>query len=37
MLVKKCLKLINAELPQIMSKKGCDASNIYDEEVPEHE
>ena len=20
-----------------MSKKGCDASNIYDEELPEHE
>lgn len=27
------MKTINSELPQIMSKKGCDASNIYDEEV----
>ena len=36
-LVKKCLKVINADLPNIMKKKGCDASNIYDEEVPEHE
>jgi H/ACA ribonucleoprotein complex non-core subunit NAF1 len=36
-LVKKCLKVINAELPDIMNKKGCDASNIYDEEIPEHE
>ena len=33
----KCLKVITAELPDIMNKKGCDASNIYDEEVPEHE
>jgi H/ACA ribonucleoprotein complex non-core subunit NAF1 len=36
-LVSKCLKVINAQLPAIMSKKGCDASNIYDEEVPEHD
>lgn len=36
-LVSKCLKVINAELPQIMSRKGCDASNIYDEEIPEGE
>lgn len=36
-LVSKCLKVINAELPQMMSRKGCDASNIYDEEVPEGE
>jgi H/ACA ribonucleoprotein complex non-core subunit NAF1 len=36
-LVQKCLKVINAKLPEIMSKKGCDASNIYDEEVPEHD
>jgi H/ACA ribonucleoprotein complex non-core subunit NAF1 len=36
-LVKKCLKVINARLPEIMSKKGCDASNIYDEEVPERD
>ena len=32
-IVKKSLKLINSELPNIMSKKGCDASNIYDEEL----
>jgi len=31
-LVKKCLKTINSELPNIMRKKGCDASNVYDEE-----
>lgn len=36
-LVVKSLKVINAQLPIIMSKKGCDASNIYDEELPEHE
>ena len=29
--------MINARLPEIMSKKGCDASNIYDEEVPERD
>lgn len=34
-LVSKCLKVINAKLPEIMSRKGCDASNIYDEELPE--
>ena len=32
-LVKKCLKTINAELTKIMSKKGCDASNAWDEEL----
>lgn len=36
-LVSKCLKVINAKLPDIMNKKGCDASNIYDEEIPEHD
>ena len=36
-LVSKCLKVINAQLPEIMKKKGCDASNIYDEEIPEGE
>jgi H/ACA ribonucleoprotein complex non-core subunit NAF1 len=36
-LVSKCLKVINAQLPAIMARKGCDASNIYDEEVPEHD
>lgn len=36
-LAAKTLKVINAELPKIMRKKGCDASNIYDEELPEYE
>ena len=35
--VQKCLKTINAKLPEIMSKKGCDASNVYDEEIREQE
>lgn len=30
--VTKTLKTINAKLPEIMSKKGCDASNAFDEE-----
>ena len=33
LLVQKCLKTINSKLPEIMRKKGCDASNIYDEEA----
>ena len=36
-LVQKCIKTINSELPTIMSKKGCDASNIYDEEASDKE
>jgi len=32
-LVQRCLKTINSKLPQIMSKKGCDASNAFDEEI----
>ena len=36
-LVKKCLKVINAKLPVLLSKKGCDASNFYDEELAEKE
>lgn len=36
-LVVKTLKVINAQLPVIMNKKGCDASNIYDEELPEND
>jgi hypothetical protein len=36
-LVSKCLKVINAQLPVIMARKGCDASNAYDEEVPERD
>jgi hypothetical protein len=34
-LVKKCLKVITTKLPEIMNKKGCDASNLYDEELSE--
>jgi len=33
--VKRTMKLINSKLDEIMSKKGCDASNIFDEEIPE--
>lgn len=29
------MKVITANLSKIMNKKGCDASNIYDEEVSE--
>ena len=36
-LVVKTLKMISSQLPLIMARKGCDASNIYDEEVPENE
>lgn len=36
-LVKKSLKTINAELPSIMNKKGCDASNVWDEEASDKE
>mmetsp|Transcript_5570 Transcript_5570/g.8783 ORF Transcript_5570/g.8783 Transcript_5570/m.8783 type:complete len:156 (-) Transcript_5570:277-744(-) len=32
-LVSKHLKTLNSKLPQIMAQKGCDASNVYDEEV----
>ena len=31
--VKRTLKLINSRLNEIMKKKGCDASNMFDEEV----
>ena len=31
--VKRTMKLINSKLSEIMSKKGCDASNMFDEEV----
>jgi hypothetical protein len=34
-LVKKCLKIITTKLPEILKKKGCDASNFYDEELSE--
>jgi len=32
-LVKKLMKVITTKLPEIMSRKGCDASNLYDEEL----
>jgi hypothetical protein len=35
--VKRTLKMINSRLDDIMSKKGCDASNMYDEELLEAE
>ena len=28
------MKLINSRLEEIMGKKGCDASNMFDEEIP---
>lgn len=35
--VKRTEKLIMAKLEDLMKKRGCDASNIYDEEVlPSH-
>lgn len=36
-LVKKCLKVITERMPDIINKKGCDASNFFDEELPEGE
>ena len=35
-LVKRTLKIIK-QIDEILKKKGCDASNIFDEEVPEQE
>jgi hypothetical protein len=35
--VKRAMRLINNELKAIMSRKGCDASNMFDEELPDHE
>ena len=32
--VKRTMKLINSKLDEIMNKKGCDASNMFDEEIP---
>lgn len=29
------MKVITSEIPILLKKKGCDASNIYDEEIPE--
>jgi hypothetical protein len=28
------MKIINQQMPSILNKKGCDASNFYDEELP---
>ncbi len=36
-LVKRTLKLINNQLDRILSKKGCDASNMFDEELAPEE
>ena len=36
-LVSKCLKQIETMLPSILKNKGCDASNIFDEEPARHE
>ena len=36
-LVKRTLRMINNRLDEIMAKKGCDASNMFDEEVPVEE
>ena len=36
-LVRKCLKTINSALPKLLNEKGCDASNVYDEEIREDE
>lgn len=35
--VKRTLKLINSRLDEIMKKKGCDASNMFDEELMQTE
>jgi len=31
--LKRTLKLINGQLDELIQKKGCDASNMFDEEV----
>lgn len=36
-LVKRTLKVINNKLDEMLSKKGCDASNMFDEEIPAEE
>jgi H/ACA ribonucleoprotein complex non-core subunit NAF1 len=35
--VKRCLKLINSRLDSILKQKGCDASNMFDEELGQDE
>ena len=34
-LVKRAMRLISNRITEIMSKKGCDASNMFDEELSE--
>ena len=29
------MKVITSEIPKLLVKKGCDASNLYDEEIQE--
>lgn len=36
-LVKRVMKVINNQLERLLKKKGCDASNMFDEEVAENE
>ena len=36
-LVKRTLRLINNKIDQILKMKGCDASNMFDEELPPEE
>ena len=35
--MKRTLKTIDGKMDEILSKKGCDASNMFDEEVFETE
>ena len=32
--VKRTMKMINAKLDDLLKQKGCDASNMFDEEIP---
>ena len=32
--VKRTMKMINARLDDLLKQKGCDASNMFDEEIP---
>ena len=32
-MVKRTLKLINSRLDDLMAQRGCDASNMFDEEL----
>lgn len=35
--MRKCMKVITSQIPVLLKKKGCDASNLYDEEILEKE